>query len=141
MEGCTHKADCPLFGQFQMEQSLKIWRLLYCDTEEKFKSCARFEAALKGEVISPTLLPNGTLTSSKRRSASIRMRVNIHSLTLATEKPGVSVGTKKQLTPWDTGLFLSVRAKTQSRPPGSPPVFGIPMKHFSPFMTYSSPSL
>ena len=59
MAGCTHKDDCPLFEQFQMEASLKIWMLLYCDTEEKFKSCARFEAALKGTVISPSLLPNG----------------------------------------------------------------------------------
>jgi hypothetical protein len=42
-----------------MEQSLKIWMLLYCDAEEKYASCARYEAALKGEVISPTLLPNG----------------------------------------------------------------------------------
>ena len=59
MKGCSHKTSCPLFSKFLMKGSLKIWKVLYCDTEEKYKSCARFTAGLEGRTVSPGLLPNG----------------------------------------------------------------------------------
>jgi hypothetical protein len=59
MAGCTHQNDCALFDRFAMSSSLKIWRLLYCDTDGKYVKCARFEAARQGLSIPANLLPNG----------------------------------------------------------------------------------
>ena len=55
---------------------------------------------------------------------------------LVTEKPGVLVGTIKAEMPL-APLVGSVAAKTQAMS-ASPPLV---MKHFSPLMTHSSPSL
>lgn len=63
---CSHKADCPLFAQFAMEPSLAVWKSHYCEGE--FVTCARYQAALKGDAIPLTLLPNGKLIEKKEKT-------------------------------------------------------------------------
>ena len=54
---CPHAGDCPLFSQFELSSALKIWQIYYCD--KKFEDCVRYEMNCRGEVVPPTLLPNG----------------------------------------------------------------------------------
>ena len=69
MAGCTRQGNCPLFDKFVMSGSSNIWRMLYCDKEEKFKTCARYQAGLRGEVIPVNLLPNGEFLKAMQTGA------------------------------------------------------------------------
>ena len=69
MPGCTRQSDCPLFERFIISGSANIWRRLYCDKEEKFKTCARYEAGVNGRTVPVNLLPNGQLLRSMRMGA------------------------------------------------------------------------
>jgi hypothetical protein len=42
-----------------LNASLAGWKDSYCDTEDTYKSCARFEASLSGNPVPLALLPNG----------------------------------------------------------------------------------
>lgn len=61
---CTHNASCPLFAQFAMEPSLKVWQQHYCEGE--FKKCVRFQNSLQGKPVPITLLPNGKVLHKSR---------------------------------------------------------------------------
>jgi len=56
---CSHIADCPLFPK--LHASLAAWRDAYCDTEAEWKTCARYDRALRGEAVPLALLPNGKI--------------------------------------------------------------------------------
>jgi len=55
---CPRTVGCPLYGQFKVKSLLQYWCIFYC--ESKYETCARYQLALKGEPVPPTLLPNGT---------------------------------------------------------------------------------
>jgi len=54
---CSHVSSCELFPKFGLRGSLKVWNTFYC--EGQFERCERYQRALRGEPVSPNLLPNG----------------------------------------------------------------------------------
>jgi hypothetical protein len=66
MNRCPHASTCPLFPRFSLESNLRFWQAKYCDAE--FLKCARYQLALRQELVPLTLLPNGkSLEPSKGR--------------------------------------------------------------------------
>ena len=63
---CSHNTTCPLFAQFAMEPSLKVWQQHYCEGE--YKKCVRFQSSLQGKPVPITLLPNGKVLQQKTRN-------------------------------------------------------------------------
>ncbi|GAA1279747.1 hypothetical protein GCM10009646_78400 [Streptomyces aureus] len=55
--GCSHTAGCPLFPL--LKASLQGWRDYYCDSEDQWLGCARYQMSLTGERVPISLLPNG----------------------------------------------------------------------------------
>lgn len=55
--GCSHAVECPLFPF--LKASLKGWRDYYCDSESRWRECARYRLSLTGERVPISLLPNG----------------------------------------------------------------------------------
>lgn len=56
---CTHKESCALYRILERTGSLTLWQSRYCD--DRFESCARFDAALTGKPVPDHMLPNGHL--------------------------------------------------------------------------------
>ncbi len=54
---CPHVTACPLFPQFAMKSSLRVWSTYYC--EGQYETCARFKLSLGGRPCPDLLLPNG----------------------------------------------------------------------------------
>jgi hypothetical protein len=54
---CNHVATCPLFQKFQLNASLKVWKINYCEADHT--RCARYELASSGQGVPLNLLPNG----------------------------------------------------------------------------------
>lgn len=54
---CPHAAGCPLFPL--LRASLQGWRDYYCDSEDQWAGCARYQVSLTGERVPISLLPNG----------------------------------------------------------------------------------
>lgn len=65
--GCTHARGCPLFPL--LRASLRAWRDYYCDTEDRWRSCARYNLAVRGQPVPISLLPNGHHAEHIRRTA------------------------------------------------------------------------
>jgi hypothetical protein len=61
---CSHMDDCQVYKL--MPAGLQLWKTLYCQNEEKYPQCARFQMASKGETIPLNLLPNGKLLYVKK---------------------------------------------------------------------------
>lgn len=55
--GCRHAATCPLFPL--LRASLQGWRTYYCDSQDRWHDCARYQLSLVGERVPISLLPNG----------------------------------------------------------------------------------
>lgn len=55
--GCSHAVGCPLFPL--LRGSLQGWRSYYCDTEDRWLGCARYQMSLTGDRVPISLLPNG----------------------------------------------------------------------------------
>ena len=55
--GCSHREGCPLFPL--LNASLRGWRDYYCDSEDRWRDCARYKWSLTGQLVPITLLPNG----------------------------------------------------------------------------------
>ena len=55
--GCSHATACPLFPL--LKSSLQGWRDHYCDSEDRWLECARYQMSLTGERVPISLLPNG----------------------------------------------------------------------------------
>jgi hypothetical protein len=55
--GCSHAAGCPLFPL--LRESLRGWRDYYCDSNDQWLGCARYQMSLTGERVPISLLPNG----------------------------------------------------------------------------------
>ncbi len=54
---CPHSKGCPLFKE--LRGTLKVWRQIYCDEDERYPTCARFRVSNEGRTVPLTLLPNG----------------------------------------------------------------------------------
>ncbi len=57
MASCPRVATCPLFKQFSMKSSLKVWQAYYCDGE--FDRCERWKLVVANQQVPLNLLPNG----------------------------------------------------------------------------------
>lgn len=55
--GCSHSAGCPLFPL--LRANLQGWRDYYCDSQDQWLGCARYQMSLTGERVPISLLPNG----------------------------------------------------------------------------------
>ncbi|PZH16457.1 hypothetical protein C1I97_06635 [Streptomyces sp. NTH33] len=64
--GCSHAATCPLFPL--LRASLQGWRSYYCDSEDQWLDCARYELSLTGERVPISLLPNGATARHLERA-------------------------------------------------------------------------
>lgn len=54
---CSHREACPLFPF--LNSSLGEWRNYYCDSADGWRTCARYQQALRGQYVPLSLLPNG----------------------------------------------------------------------------------
>lgn len=61
---CSHFQTCELFPLVSKGGFLKVWQINYCQGD--FPSCARFQAAARGEHVPLSLLPNGKLLQNLR---------------------------------------------------------------------------
>jgi hypothetical protein len=59
MAGCARIQGCPLFKQFSIKASVRVWMSSYCEGD--FSRCERFKLASAGGQVPPNLLPNGKL--------------------------------------------------------------------------------
>lgn len=56
---CSHATTCPLFPH--LHSSLAGWKRTYCDSNDGWHNCARYEKSLTGETVPLSLLPNGKM--------------------------------------------------------------------------------
>jgi hypothetical protein len=56
---CARIVACPLFKQFSMKSSLKVWQAYYCEGD--FTRCERFRLASVSSPVPQNLLPNGRM--------------------------------------------------------------------------------
>jgi hypothetical protein len=54
---CPRVTTCPLFKQFSMKSSLKVWQSFYCEGE--FDRCERWKLVAANKPVPLGLLPNG----------------------------------------------------------------------------------
>lgn len=57
MAVCPRVASCPLFTQFKMSSSMRVWQAFYCEGD--FGRCERWQRASAGQAVPERLLPNG----------------------------------------------------------------------------------
>jgi hypothetical protein len=58
---CSHSQSCPLFAQFQLNTTLRSWKIMYCDSDTRSRNCQRFKLSESGHTVPVNLLPNGTM--------------------------------------------------------------------------------
>jgi len=59
MQPCPRVPTCPLFAQFKVKSSLKVWQSFFC--EGTFDRCERYKLAARSLPVALNLLPNGRL--------------------------------------------------------------------------------
>ena len=59
MPSCARIATCPLFKQFSIKSSLKVWQSYFCEGD--FDRCERWKRVAAGQPVPPQLLPNGRM--------------------------------------------------------------------------------
>ncbi|MBK9518310.1 MAG: hypothetical protein IPO09_13360 [Anaeromyxobacter sp.] len=59
MLSCPRVSACPLFAQFTVKASLRLWQAYYCDGS--FDRCERYQLAATAKPVPSNLLPNGRL--------------------------------------------------------------------------------
>ncbi len=57
--GCPRVGLCPLFAQFTVKASLKLWQGYYCDGG--YDRCERYKLAATARPVPSNLLPNGRM--------------------------------------------------------------------------------
>lgn len=70
---CSHMKSCELFVQFALNPALDVWKESYC--EANYKSCVRFQNAMKNQPVPLTLLPNGKIVSNSRSREDLESTV------------------------------------------------------------------
>ena len=56
---CPHATSCPLFKQFTQNSLLEFWKDRFCNVEDRWPTCKRFELSKTGSPVPLTLMPNG----------------------------------------------------------------------------------
>lgn len=56
---CPRIEKCPLFAEFTLQGSLRVWTEIYCKSDHT--RCERFQMASRNEPVPPRMLPNGKL--------------------------------------------------------------------------------
>lgn len=113
--GCLHAEGCPLFPL--LKASLQGWRDYYCDSEDRWRGCARYKLALGGRLVPISLLPNGKDAAYLRRSDE----------RLSTEQ------TVPTLQPTSFGQgFPVTEASADPRPAAAQPMSSGPSQGFPP---------
>jgi hypothetical protein len=56
---CSHVPTCPLFKHFESNGTLPSWKVMFCDSDTRSKSCERFKLAESGQKVPSDMLPNG----------------------------------------------------------------------------------
>ncbi len=54
---CPHADGCPLYPK--LTASLGIWKKLFCQSEPRYPTCARFGLSVAGKPVPSNLMPNG----------------------------------------------------------------------------------
>ncbi len=57
MASCPRVSTCPLFKQFSLKSSLKVWQQYYCEGD--FGRCERWKLVSSNQPVPLDLLPNG----------------------------------------------------------------------------------
>jgi hypothetical protein len=57
MASCPRVTTCPLFKQFSIKSSLKVWQAFYCDGD--YGRCERWKLVSASREVPLGLLPNG----------------------------------------------------------------------------------
>ncbi|EFL30105.1 conserved hypothetical protein [Streptomyces viridochromogenes DSM 40736] len=90
---CSHAAGCPLFPL--LRASLQGWRDYYCDSEDQWLGCARYQVSLTGERVPISLLPNGARARHLEDAATGQDRYGA-----ATPEQGPQQAPPPQHNPW-----------------------------------------
>jgi hypothetical protein len=61
MAACARLDACPLFQQFSMKSSLKVWQAYYCEGD--WSRCERWKLVAADKPVPANLLPNGRILS------------------------------------------------------------------------------
>jgi len=59
MAACARVGACPLFKQFAMKSSLRVWQAYYCEGD--WSRCQRWKLVAAGMPVPMNLLPNGRM--------------------------------------------------------------------------------
>ena len=54
---CPRATSCPLFEQFSLKSSLRVWQSFYCEGD--YGRCDRWKLAASSGAVPVNLLPNG----------------------------------------------------------------------------------
>ncbi len=54
---CPRVTTCPLFKQFSLKSSLKVWQSFYCEGD--YGRCERWKLVAANQPVPVNLLPNG----------------------------------------------------------------------------------
>ena len=58
---CSHIPTCPLFAKLDQNQTLRSWKVMFCDSDTRSKNCERFKLSQSGQKAPLNMLPNGKL--------------------------------------------------------------------------------
>lgn len=105
--GCSHTEACPLFPL--LNASLRGWSESYCESETRWRECARYKLASKGQLVPISLLPSGA-DAGHIRSAAERS---------ATAEPTPPAPVISEV-PGTVGWFEPTPAPAQPREPAPP---------------------
>jgi len=61
---CPNTARCRLYGEFNLEASMRTWQIRYC--HNNFAACERYQRQQDGVPIPPRLLPSGDMLPEKK---------------------------------------------------------------------------
>jgi len=62
---CPHSSTCPLFEKFTQNSLLEFWKDRYCNVDDRWPNCARYELSEQGKPVPLTLMPNGSELGKK----------------------------------------------------------------------------
>ena len=65
---CPKTERCPLYPEFKLGSSLRIWQTHFCNTDAEYERCQRYIMSESGQMPNPRMLPNGEMLGSIKRS-------------------------------------------------------------------------
>lgn len=104
---CSHTAACPLFPL--LNSSLDGWRRCYCDSQNGWRECARYQQSVRGQYVPLSLLPNGHDASHMRAAGA--------DWTPATDGPAGPAGARTSSGPTVVDLLFEPTPAPARTPP------------------------